>query len=57
MKKILTFALVLVLSLSLLAGCTQSEDSKKIIVGASTTPHAEILKVAKEVLAAKGYEL
>ena len=57
MKKILTFALVLVLSLSLLAGCTQSEDSKKIIVGASTTPHAEILKVAKEILAAKGYEL
>lgn len=32
-------------------------DLKKIIVGASPAPHAEILKAAKEVLAQKGYEL
>ena len=30
---------------------------KKIIVGASPAPHAEILNAAKEVLASKGYEL
>jgi D-methionine transport system substrate-binding protein len=30
---------------------------KKIKVGASITPHAEILETAKSVLAAKGYEL
>ena len=32
-------------------------ELKKIIVGASPAPHAEILKAAKEVLAQKGYEL
>ena len=34
-----------------------NKDSKKIVVGASVTPHAEILEVAKGLLAAKGYEL
>lgn len=32
-------------------------ELKKIIVGASPAPHAEILNAAKEVLASKGYEL
>lgn len=32
-------------------------ELKKIVVGASPAPHAEILEAAKEVLAAKGYEL
>lgn len=32
-------------------------ELKKIVVGASITPHAEILEVAKGVLAAKGFEL
>ena len=32
-------------------------ELKKIIVGASPAPHAEILKAAKEVLAQKGYKL
>lgn len=32
-------------------------DLKKIVVGASITPHAEILEVAKGVLASKGFEL
>jgi D-methionine transport system substrate-binding protein len=57
MKKVLALALVAVLSLSILSGCTQSKDDKKIVVGASTTPHAEILEIAKEVLAEKGFEL
>lgn len=35
----------------------QPEALKKIVIGASPAPHAEILKVAKEVLAQKGYEL
>lgn len=33
------------------------EGLKKIVVGASPAPHAEILDAAKEVLASKGYEL
>jgi D-methionine transport system substrate-binding protein len=57
MKKILTFVLVIGLSLPLLAGCSQSGNDKKIVVGATPTPHGEILEVAKEVLAEKGYEL
>lgn len=32
-------------------------ELKKIVVGASPAPHAEILKAAEEVLAEKGYEL
>ena len=32
-------------------------ELKKIVVGASPAPHAEILRAAKDVLAAKGYEL
>ena len=32
-------------------------DLKKIVVGASPAPHAEILKAAQEILAQKGYEL
>jgi len=32
-------------------------ELKKIVVGASVTPHAEILEVAKGILASKGYEL
>lgn len=32
-------------------------ELKKIVVGASPAPHAEILRAAKDVLAQKGYEL
>ena len=32
-------------------------ELKKIVVGASPAPHAEILRAAKDVLAKKGYEL
>lgn len=34
-----------------------SGEMKKIVIGASPAPHAEILKAAAEVLAQKGYEL
>ncbi len=56
MKKALAIALVLVLALSLFAGCSK-DDSKVIKVGASSTPHAEILEVVKDDLAKKGYTL
>ncbi|TAH64350.1 MAG: ABC transporter substrate-binding protein [Anaerolineaceae bacterium] len=38
-------------------GQKESTETKKIVVGASITPHAEILETAKSVLAAKGFEL
>jgi len=59
MKKVLSFVLVFTLAFTLFAGCgaNSKQGNKKIIVGASPTPHAEILAVAKEVLKEKGYEL
>ena len=68
MKKILALILSLVLILSLCA-CGAKEEapaaapaeeaaaSNKIIVGASSTPHAEILEQVKAPLAEAGYEL
>lgn len=73
MKKILSALLVSALSISVLAGCqsggassapaaesssTPSETKlEKIVIGASPTPHADILKQANELLKDKGYEL
>ena len=57
MRKVLLILLSTLLALSILAGCAKSGSDKKIIVGASPTPHAEILEVAKEELESKGYEL
>lgn len=70
MKKIFTLGLVSVLSFSLLTGCGSTSTSTttstaaegepaggKIVVGASTSPHAEILEAAKPLLQEKGYEL
>lgn len=68
MKKIIAFLLTAVLSVSLLAGCQQEGntasggtaaggETKVITVGASPAPHAEILKIAGEVLKDQGYEL
>ena len=56
MKKIIAIALALVLTLSL-AACGGPADDKTITVAASPTPHAEILKVAAEVLAKDGWTL
>lgn len=68
MKKLLLLGLVSTLALSVLTGCGGStanntgtnengEKSTKIVVGASTSPHAEILEVVKPILEEKGYEL
>lgn len=58
MKKLFS----LLLAVALLAGVTacgssSNEDDKKIIVGASSSPHAEILEACKDQLKKAGYEL
>ncbi len=73
MKKILSLLLVAALSVSALAGCSNSSSASSaattsepasstaelqtIKIGASPTPHADILKKANELLKDKGYQL
>ena len=67
MKKILSLLLILVLVLTAFAGCgaggsgeetgENTEAATKITIGASPAPHAEILAIAKQVMAEKGFEL
>lgn len=58
MKKILSFVLILTFVLTLFAGCgANPAKGSTIVVGASVTPHAEILNEAKEILAEKGITL
>jgi D-methionine transport system substrate-binding protein len=63
MKKILSILLTLTLGVGL-AGCAKAtsssnntEEKKVIKIGASPTPHAEILKVVKPLLEKDGYTL
>ncbi|MDR1565523.1 MAG: MetQ/NlpA family ABC transporter substrate-binding protein [Oscillospiraceae bacterium] len=67
-KKIFALAFAALLSLSVLASCTPKDSSTatgeskaaaltKLTVGASPTPHSEILEVIKDDLAAEGFEL
>ena len=53
MKKLLTLAL----SLALTAAVGIASANTKLTVGASATPHAEILEAAKPLLAEKGIDL
>ena len=68
MKRITALVSALVLLVCLAAGCGKKKEDKvfgssevkkpvTIKVGASVTPHAEILGVAKELLAKEGYTL
>lgn len=66
MKKLLTILGTALLSTALLAGCGSSattdqtktaEEGSTVTVAASPSPHAEILEVAKEVLAEQGITL
>ncbi|RSD28327.1 MetQ/NlpA family ABC transporter substrate-binding protein [Mesobacillus subterraneus] len=64
MKKWLLALITLVLTAGLAACGTSGdntsggeEESKKIVVGASNVPHAEILEEAKDLLKEKGYEM
>lgn len=62
MKKLFAGALALLVCVGL-TGCgnsggdASSKDSKKITVGATTSPHAIILNQAKQAMADQGYEL
>lgn len=65
-KLSLVLALILVLSLSIFAGCGGAGENEEnatpdaemtITVGASSTPHAEILEQVKDTLAEEGYTL
>ena len=59
LKKLLSLTLAGVISASLLVGCSSSsaKDDKTINVGASPTPHSEILEVVKPILEKQGYKL
>ena len=70
MKKFISIllSLALVFSLAALTGCSSKKDDaapsdagtaedKTIVVGASATPHAEILEQVKSALADEGYTL
>ena len=56
MKKFIAIALALTLLLALTA-CGGKTDDKTIKIGATPAPHAKILEVAKDILAAEGYTL
>lgn len=57
MKKILSLALILVLTLGVLCACGGEKAENVIRVGASSTPHAVILEFVKDDLAKAGYTL
>ena len=60
MKKIVSILLVFTLFTAILGGCGKKEETTelmKIVVGASTTPHAEILGEVKDTLKDEGYDL
>lgn len=62
LKKVLAVVLSAAACLGLLTGCgggndKSSEDSKKLVVGASPSPHADILKAAQKELKKEGYTL
>ncbi|KKB74370.1 MULTISPECIES: methionine ABC transporter substrate-binding lipoprotein MetQ [Bacillus] len=62
MKKSLLIAALLIVFAGILSACGSSssegdKDSKVIVIGATPTPHAEILEEAKPLLKEKGYDL
>lgn len=57
MKKIVTIILSLTLTLTLLGCSSKSTPDDTIVIGASPTPHAEILEVMRPILTDVGYKL
>ena len=57
MKKLVSILTVVALLAICLVGCSNSDSKKTIVVGASATPHAEILEQVKSTLADQGYDL
>lgn len=58
-KRVFSILLIIGVVATLLTGCTNKNDNndRTIRVGASPTPHAEVLQIVKNKLAAKGYQL
>ena len=57
MKKVVAVLVSAVMLCGGLGACGTGGDDKTITVGASTTPHAEILKVAAPLMQEAGYTL
>ncbi len=58
MKKVLTTLLLVTMLGVLFTGCSKKDgEITRLVVGASTTPHAKILEQTKELLKKEGYEL
>ncbi len=55
--KLLTSVILSASAVLSLVGCGEKADAKTITVGASSTPHAEILEQVKASLASQGYTL
>ena len=56
-KRVLSVLVVLSIAATLFTGCGKSESDKVIKIGATPTPHAEILEIIKDDLAENGYTL
>ncbi|MBQ7942849.1 MAG: MetQ/NlpA family ABC transporter substrate-binding protein [Lachnospiraceae bacterium] len=56
-KRVLSTLLVLSVATTLFTGCGKAENDNVIKVGATPTPHAEILRVIEDDLLEKGYTL
>jgi len=59
MKKIISVLVITILVLATFAGCGSDDNDQMTVltVGASTTPHAEILAFTKDILAEQGIDL
>lgn len=57
MKKVFLTTAIALLTAAVLTGCGAKKDDKTLTVGATPSPHAEVLEVAKEVMAENGYTL
>lgn len=58
MKKTVAVVLAIVLALACFTACGKGSKEDKIIkIGATATPHAEILETVKEALSKEGYDL
>ncbi|MDR0846835.1 MAG: methionine ABC transporter substrate-binding protein [Lactobacillales bacterium] len=57
MKKLIAGIVTALAALLVLAGCGSADNSHKIVIGASPTPHAEILEKVKPILKKEGYDL
>ncbi len=57
MKKLIALALSCALCFGAFVGCAGGTDDKTVKIGATPTPHAEILKQAVPLMEEKGYKL